>query len=305
MNHALIFERVYMTPLMLSAEGMRSVDAVLRPRLLGKAPVPPEENYKLANESANSRKKRPRATMSPDGKQVADPRLYGMVGPGVAQVPVKGVLARNVSAFEAACFGLTGYETIAAALQQASAAQEVQEIILDVDSPGGECIGCFELADLIAGIDKPVYGFTEGLAASAAYALISQTTEIYATRSAMLGSIGVICSVLDDSANLAQDGFKMEYFTAGANKLAFGGSGYTLNDADRQITQDRVNYYYSLFTQTVLDGREAAIDNVEPIAQGSAKIYVGEQAVDAGLCDAIVTGFDEVVQLILEARSAA
>jgi ClpP class serine protease len=310
MNYAHIFNRVYCTPLAISAEGFRSVDAVLRPRLLGKVMLQPDAKIPVAApEAGTTRKKRAKATTvtqtDSNGRTtttVTDQRLYGLVGPGVAQVPIYGIMARNVSAFDEACLGLVGYETISAALQQADQAPEVQEIILDVDSCGGECIGTYELADLIAGLSKPTYGFTEGIAASAACQQIVQCDEVYATCSALMGSIGVKAAILDDSASLAADGLKMEYFTAGANKLHNGADGYSLNDSDRALIQDRVDTYYAMFAASVQAGRGNAV--VEPLVQKSAKIYVGQQAVDAGLCDAIVSGFDELVQLIVESRTA-
>jgi signal peptide peptidase SppA len=320
MNYARTFERVYCSPLALSSDGFRSLDAVLRPRLLGQQsfvhahPTLAEQQDIIAAEAqanAGARKKRPRATTvtSRDGNgnlttTVTDPRLYGLVGPGVAAVPMKGILARNVGPFEEACLGLASYEAIAAALLQADAAEEVQEIIIDADTPGGECLGAYELADVIANLSKPVYGFSEGLCCSCGILEISQADEIYITCSAVLGSIGVISGIVDDSQYLAQSGLKIEYFTAGAGK-AIGQQGYALSDADRATLQLRVDTYYAMFVEAVLAGRGLDASAIAPIAQKSAQLYIGQQSLDAGLADGIVSGFDELVQLIVDNRNAA
>lgn len=296
MNHSLIFQRVYCQPLLLSVKSFLSIHAVVRPRLLGQASMTDlaqydkEPRYPVASKG---RKQRPRVTYGADGRTVIDDRLYGMAAPGIAVVAAKGVLARNVSWIEEACMGMSGYEPIAAALLQADGAAEVEQIILDVDSPGGECIGCFELADLIASLTKPVIGFTEGLACSSAECLISQCDENYVTRSAYRGSIGVIMGILDDTGALADAGFKMEFFTAGEGK-ATGYSGYQLSDADKATEQARVDYYYSLFADCIQRTR----GDVDPLQQKTAQVYVGEQAVDAGLADGIVASFDELVEMM-------
>jgi len=68
----------------------------------------------------------------------------------------------------------------------------LQAIVLAVDSPGGEVAGANELAQLDrdAAEQKPVVAFVGGLAASAAYWLIAGATEIVASETAILGSIG-------------------------------------------------------------------------------------------------------------------
>jgi ClpP class serine protease len=98
--------------------------------------------------------------------------------------------------------------------------------------------GTPELAAAVASLneDKPVYAFSSGLMASAAYWIASQARAIYATPSAQVGSIGVVQAVVDDSGALDRDGIKVEVFSVGKYK-AMGAPGTSLTDDQRDLMQ--------------------------------------------------------------------
>ena len=68
--------------------------------------------------------------------------------PGVAVIPIHGTLVRRTVGLEAES-GLSSYAAIAAQLDAALTNPAVEAILLDVDSPGGESDGVFDLADRI------------------------------------------------------------------------------------------------------------------------------------------------------------
>ncbi|CAJ0725537.1 hypothetical protein R77592_00681 [Ralstonia mannitolilytica] len=71
---------------------------------------------------------------------------------GIAVIPVVGTLVRRSMGIEAAS-GLMSYGEIEARLDAALADPQVAGILLDLDSPGGEASGVFELADLFDEFD--------------------------------------------------------------------------------------------------------------------------------------------------------
>ena len=77
----------------------------------------------------------------------------------------------------------------------------VRAILLDIDSPGGETTGCFELADYIYSIRgiKPVYAAANDIALSAAYAIASAASRVFVTRTGAVGSVGVYALHVDQS----------------------------------------------------------------------------------------------------------
>jgi ClpP class serine protease len=109
---------------------------------------------------------------------------------GVAVILIRGVIVRECSAIEAQWFGLCSSSRISEAIEAAEADPAISGILLDIDSPGGECCGTPECADVVAACRKPVAAWSGGLMASAAYWIGSHSKYVTASRSASVGSIG-------------------------------------------------------------------------------------------------------------------
>ena len=75
---------------------------------------------------------------------------YAIMGDGIAVVQVEGSLAHKTGNLDPQS-GMTGYDGIRAKLEMAMKDPAVKGILMDVDSPGGEVSGAFDLADFIAG----------------------------------------------------------------------------------------------------------------------------------------------------------
>jgi len=86
---------------------------------------------------------------------------------GVAIVPIKGVVAVNVSPIEK-LFGVVDMADILEEIEAAEKNDQVSAIVFDIDSPGGTFNGTPELAAQIQNALKPTFAFTSGMAASAA-----------------------------------------------------------------------------------------------------------------------------------------
>ena len=99
--------------------------------------------------------------------------------PHIAVIAVHGTLVRRTGGLDAAS-GLTSYAVIAEQLDAAVADPAIAAILLDVDSPGGESGGVFDLADRIRAAThvKPVWAVANEQAFSAAYAIASAATRV-------------------------------------------------------------------------------------------------------------------------------
>src|SRR5262245_43749290 len=137
---------------------------------------------------------REQAISARDGAPLANTRSV-TVRDGVATIPVCGPLFRHAGLFTKLS-GATSYEAIRKDLQQCLDDPSVQSILLHIDSPGGEAKGVADLAAAIyAARDvKPIKCYVEQ-GCSAAYWLAAATSEIVASPTAALGSIGVIATV--------------------------------------------------------------------------------------------------------------
>lgn len=68
--------------------------------------------------------------------------------PNIAVISILGTLVRRTGAMDAAS-GLTSYASISAQINAAINDSSVDAVLLDIDSPGGEAGGAFDLADEI------------------------------------------------------------------------------------------------------------------------------------------------------------
>ena len=283
MNHLpLLAARFFDTPLLVSPERAAIVHDVLASRIGGEVlgvelPAPEASRFRGSPVRQNG-----------DGA-----RLYQLDN-GVALVPVLGELV-NRGAWVGASSGLTSYEGIDASLRAAIADINVRAIVLDMNSPGGEASGALETGALVRELDKqkPIYAFVNGQAASAAYAIASGARKIVAAPSAVLGSIGVVLVHRDVSAAAEKQGVKTTIIHAGAYKA--DASPYrALPDDARARIQGHVDAIYDLFTGMVAAHRGLDAQAVRDMEAG---IYLGANAVAAGLADAIGT-LDDVFAMV-------
>ena len=226
-------------------------------------------------------------------------RSTGRVNAKVAVVPIHGTLVRRTIGLEAES-GLTSYAAIASQIDAALASPEVAAILLDVDSPGGESGGVFDLADRIrsAAQVKPVWAVANDMAFSAAYALASAATKVFVSRTGGVGSIGVIAMHVDQSEKDAQDGVRYTAVFAGDRKNDLN-PHEPISDEAHAFLKAEVNRVYGLFVETVARHR-----GIEPgaVRDTEAGLFFGQAAVAIGLADAIGT-FDVALAQLLDSVS--
>ena len=205
---------------------------------------------------------------------------------GIAVIPVYGTLVKRSLGMEAAS-GLTSYSEIAAMLDTALADPMVSGILLDIDSPGGEASGSFELARRVreAAAIKPIWAVSNDAAYSAAYAIASSAQRLFVTETGGVGSIGVIALHVDQSVKDATEGYRYTAITAGAHKNDYS-PHEPLSDAAKSELQGEVDRLYALFTEHVAAMRGLDIDAVRATEAG---LYFGSNAVTQGLVDGVQT----------------
>jgi signal peptide peptidase SppA len=209
----------------------------------------------------------------------------------IAVIPIHGTLVRRALGLEAAS-GLASYQEIGAQIDRAVADPAVAGIVLDIDSPGGEAGGVFELAERIraATREKPVWAVANDQAFSAAYALAAASDEVFVTRTGGVGSIGVIAMHADQSRKDEQDGYRFTAIYAGSHKNDFSPHA-PLSDDARSALQAEVDRLYGIFTESVAQHRGLT---VEAVRETEARLYFGGDAVAAGLADRVGTLADAV-----------
>lgn len=264
-----IAARIFSTPLMMMESRLDVIIGVLGPRL-GQHDAVIDLDGLMPQGQATKSEHRPLTT-------VVD---------GVAVIDVNGTLVHRSSWLDALC-GLVSYEQISAELDAAVADPNVKAIMLNMDSPGGEVAGSFELSERIRGVaaQKPTVALAADLAASAGYLLGASATRLYATSSAITGSVGVVVRHADQSKADEMAGVKVTHIHAGANKVD-GNPHEPLGDQGRATLQALVDSCYSLFVSRVAVLRGISEDAVRAT---EARVFVGAEAQAAGLIDGVRT----------------
>ena len=258
--------RVFDAPLLIARAKLDTILGVLMPRLQGNAlpfgANPVTRDYQITN--------------------------------GIAIIPIVGTLVRRTVGLEAQS-GLTSYGTIEDQLEAALKDNSVKAIMLDIDSPGGEAGGVFDLADKIfsARKVKPIWAVANDEAFSAAYAIAAAADRIYLSRTGGAGSIGVIAVHLDQSQAEEDAGLKYTAIFAGARKNDLS-PHEPLTDPARAQLQAEVDRIYELFATTV--ARMRGID-LAAVKATEAALYFGDQAIAANLADRIGTMGDALSDL--------
>lgn len=224
------------------------------------------------------------------------PKPYEIID-GVAVLPIEGVMAKRANLFMQISGGVST-QLIARDLRAALDDASVHSIILAIDSPGGTVDGTQHLANLVrqAGEDKPVVALASGTMASAAYWVGSAAGAVYiADGTTAVGSIGVVASHVDISKAEEARGVKTTEIVAGKFKRIASQYG-PLTEAGRESIQEQVDYTYSLFVDAVAANRGVTAEKVlQDMADG--RVFIGEQAIAAGLVDGVSTLEALVAQL--------
>ncbi|MCU6238322.1 S49 family peptidase [Morganella morganii] len=205
---------------------------------------------------------------------------------GIAIIPVYGTLVQKLGTLRPYS-GMTGYDGIRRVFLTAINDPEVKGICLDIDSPGGEVAGCFDLVDLIYAErgKKPVYSILSENAFSAAYAIASAADKIYVPRTGGVGSVGVIVIHCDWSQHIKDDGLKVSIITYG-NRKAESNPYVALSDEAKAAIQHDVDEMGRLFVSTVSRNRglsETVIRNTQ------AACYLAAEGVQMGLADVVAS----------------
>lgn len=230
-----------------------------------------------------------------------DDRPYDVIA-GVAIIPVKGVLFQRLPGWlwsYADYFGVSSYDRIRYQLLHALADDTIDAIAFDVDSPGGDVAGCFDLVDTIyaARGSKPIAAILGECAYSAAYALVSAVDpgKLWVPRTGGTGSIGVIYIHLSIVDWLAKQGVVPTLVTNGALK-GEGSELLKLSDGALERLQADVDEVGALFHETV--GRNRGV-SAASVAKLQAGTFLGGAGLRVGLADAVASP-DEAFRALLK-----
>lgn len=271
--------RVFGTPLLIHPRKLEVILSVVGARM---GMVVPETSAQLAQISP------PERVMRSD-----------LQVPNISVISILGTLVRRTGAMDAAS-GLTSYASISAQINAAINDPNVDAVLLDIDSPGGEAGGAFDLADEIvsARSTKPIWALANDDAFSAAYAIACSAERIYLTRTGGVGSIGVIALHVDQTQRDALDGYRYTAIYAGDRKNDLSPHLPLSNEASTAL-QTEVDRLYEMFVSTVATNRGL---DAQAVRDTQAGLFYAGDAIEAGFADAIGTADDALRALAIEVQ---
>jgi protease IV len=199
--------------------------------------------------------------------------MAGRGGPHIARVTVSGMILADA-----------GQRKMLKDLAESDA---VKAVIVAIDSPGGTTVGGEELYDGLRYIasKKPVVATMATLATSAGYMTAIATDRIFAERTSITGSIGVLFQYGNVGALMEKIGVEVKTIKSAPLKAEPSPFTYPEQPGAAAMIQRLVDDTYAWFVDIVAERRSLPRPDVLKLADGS--IYSGRQALDLRLVDEI------------------
>ena len=207
--------------------------------------------------------------------------------PAVAVITVAGPIVGGRGGPGLSPFGRSsaGGDTIAAALREAGADDDVKAVVLRVDSPGGSVSASETIWREVCRVraaGKPVVASMGSVAASGGYYVAMAAEVIVANPATITGSIGVITGKLVARELKDRLGVGSESLRTNVNADAWSvNSPFTAEQYD--MVETEANLFYDDFVRRVAEARKMSVEDVGIVARG--RVWTGADAIERGLVD--------------------
>lgn len=159
----------------------------------------------------------------------------------------------------------------------------VKTIILHSNGPGGEASSIDQFANMVSKTSKRTIGYVDSLTASAHYWIISACSEIIASSTSMIGCIGVVYSLLDNSKKQENEGVKNIHIISDV-------SPRKVPDITTVEGQDQIRKWANgiggKFIQAVATNRKVSVETVKS-KFGQGDLLISDEALAVGMIDKI------------------
>ena len=179
-----------------------------------------------------------------------------------------------------------GEEIILESLEEVRKDENVEAIVVRINSPGGVALTSEIIWHEIQRTNaiKPVVISLGDVAASGGYYMAVAGGKIFAEPSTITGSIGVFATIPNMSGLAAKWGINAEQVSTHNNAVGYS-AFEPAADTFKKYVQEDIEAKYQTFLERVAQGRNMSVDEVHEIAQG--RVWTGEQAKENGLIDEI------------------
>lgn len=227
----------------------------------------------------------------------APPALPLVVQSGLAILRIDGAMMMGG-------WGYCDPEQVCAAIERAADDQAIRTLLLDFHCPGGTAFGTSDLeaaAKRYNATGKRLCAIAHDCCCSSAYWLASFADEIVATHSAMVGSIGTIHTLYDDSQRFATEGVRPVVIELPGTMKRIGIPGVPITAEHEARLKQSLAIHQANFRDAVAANRGISPESID--ALGGASMLAAE-ALPVGLIDRIVGYRDYVAELMSQASKA-
>jgi len=213
---------------------------------------------------------------------------------GTGIVEIHGMLINRAPVI-GSFWGLTAYEGLGEQFRRLETNDDVKNVVLDFDTPGGLVSGIVACGDALENLakKKPVYAIAHDMMCSAGYWLGCIAQELSVTPDGDVGSIGVRAGHVSYAQALDRAGVDIRVFKAGAAKADHAFSELLSDGAAAEIKHS-IDKQHERFIAHVARNRDLTEAQVRST---DARCWVGEDAVKAGLADRVET-LEQLVERI-------
>jgi protease-4 len=210
----------------------------------------------------------------------------------VAEVGVEGPITRTTrSVVPTGPVGASADEVV----DQIAAADDsaADALLVRLNTPGGEVVPSDDIRRAVDDFDGPTVAYATDVCASGGYWIAAGCDHVVAREGSVVGSIGVIGSLVTATDLADRVGLSYERFAAGQYKDA-GSPLKDLDDDDRAYLQGLIDEYYEAFVDRVTEGRDL---DAEAVRDTEARVFLGREAAERGLVDDVGTREDATDRL--------
>lgn len=179
-------------------------------------------------------------------------------------------------------------------LEDAFKPRNLAAVFLRINSPGGSPVQSELISARIIQLSEkkqvPVYSFIEDMAASGGYWLACSGDEIYASKSSIVGSIGVISAGFGFVDTINKLGVERRVYTQGQNKMVLDPFQPTKSE-DIKIISNLQKQVHQHFIDHVKNRRQNRLTQTDDILF-NGEFWSGITAKDFGLIDGIENLYD-------------
>ena len=201
---------------------------------------------------------------------------------------IAGVIFRYENFLTAFGYGVSS-QSLKAKIK--SSIEAGRKVLLVIDSGGGMVNGMSDLCDYIAENKENITAFVKGTCASAAFWIASSCGKIYAEKTSLIGSLGVVTSIWDDTKYFENLGIVAKDITStlAPNKRLDANSDESMANLKRELDE-----IANIFISSAAKNRGMSNDEIVSKLENGGVIS-GELAFERSIIDGI-TSFENLIQ---------